>query len=226
MFEVSEAWKQAYPGASVGVLALRGVANPPHHPALEDQKKALEEGLRARYAGLDRKTIEALPLMQAYAAYYKRFNKTYHVQLQLESIVFKGKPIPSVAALVEAMFMAEVKNLLLTAGHDLDALQLPLRLDVAGGTEQYMLLRGQEQQIKENDMMISDQSGIVSSILYGPDQRTPIRAETKNALFTVYAPPGIGPQSVQDHLEDILASVRVFTPQAGVEMNRVFVSGD
>ena len=62
-------------------------------------------------------------MIQAYAAYYERFNKTYHVQLQLESVALKGKSIPRVSALVEAMFMAELENLLLTAGHDLDVVQ-------------------------------------------------------------------------------------------------------
>jgi hypothetical protein len=44
-----------------------------------------------------------------------------------------------VAALVEAMFIAEVKNMLLTAGHDLDAVQLPITLDVSKGDGRYIL---------------------------------------------------------------------------------------
>jgi hypothetical protein len=34
-------------------------------------------------------------------------------------VALKGKAIPRQAALVEAMFMAELENLILTAGHDL-----------------------------------------------------------------------------------------------------------
>ncbi len=94
------------------------------------------------------------PILQAYDAYYRQFKKTYHVQLQLESILFKGKSIPSVAALVEAMFMAEVDSLLLTAGHDLDTLHLPLTLDAAQGAETYTLFRGEPQTPKAGDMMI------------------------------------------------------------------------
>jgi hypothetical protein len=44
--------------------------------------------------------------------------------------------------------------------------------------------------------MISDGIGIISNIIYGPDQRTQITANTHNAIFTVYAPDGIGEQSV------------------------------
>lgn len=135
MFQVSDLWKTTYPTAHAGLLVMREVINPPHHAELEKRKAALEEELRARFAGQDRAALLSHPILQAYDAYYRQFKKTYHVQLQLELIFFKGKSIPSVAALVEAMFMAEVDTLLLTAGHDLDTLHLPLILDAAQGTE-------------------------------------------------------------------------------------------
>ncbi|MBF8281343.1 MAG: hypothetical protein HW378_258, partial [Anaerolineales bacterium] len=116
MLIVSEAWQTNYPGASQGILVMRNVANPEHHPALEKLKTELEEQLRARFAGYDKAALTALPSVQPYVAYYGQFKKTYHVLLQLESVALKGKPLPRVAALVEAMFMAELKNQLLTAG--------------------------------------------------------------------------------------------------------------
>src|SRR5512145_520464 len=172
MFEVTSAWKSTYPEAHAGVLVMRSVSNPAHHAALESKKAALEEQLRAQFAGQDRAAIASHPVLRAYSEYYRQFKKTYHIQLQLESIVLKGKSIPSVAALVESMFMAEMQDLLLTAGHDLDVLRLPLTLDVATGTERYTLLRGEEQTLKPGDMMIKDREGVISSIVYGPDRRT------------------------------------------------------
>jgi DNA/RNA-binding domain of Phe-tRNA-synthetase-like protein len=222
MFEVTSAWKSTYPEALVGVLVMRAVSNPAHDPALENRKAALEEGLRSQFAGQDRTTIASHPILRAYGEYYRQFKKTYHIQLQLESIVLKGKSIPSVAALVEAMFMAEMKDLLLTAGHDLDALHLPLTLDVATGSERYTLLRGEDQVLKAGDMRISDQAGIISSILYGPDQRTQISPDTRNVIFTVYAPPGIDKQTVVQHLQGIKENVMVFASQAQVELLNVY----
>jgi DNA/RNA-binding domain of Phe-tRNA-synthetase-like protein len=222
MFEVMSTWRSSYPEAHAGVLVMRAVSNPAHHPALESQKAALEQELRAQFSGQDRTAIASHPILRAYAEYYRQFKKTYHIQLQLESIVLKGKSIPSVAALVEAMFMAEMKDMLLTAGHDLDVLQLPLSLDVAVGTEQYTLLRGEQQTLKAGDMMISDQMGVISSIVYGPDQRTQITTETRNVIFTVYAPPGINEQSVTQHLQSIEENVLLFAPQAQVELLKVY----
>jgi DNA/RNA-binding domain of Phe-tRNA-synthetase-like protein len=196
---------------------MRGADNPAHHAQLEERKVALEARLRARYAGQTRADLLRNPILQAYDAYYKQFKKTYHVQLQLESILLKGKSIPSVAALVECMFMAEMGDLLLTAGHDLDSLHLPLSLDVAGGTESYILLRGELQAPKAGDMMIRDSDSIISSIVYGPDLRTQIAAGTRNAVFTIYAPRGIHPQDVQRQLEQIRDNVLLIAPNATVE---------
>jgi DNA/RNA-binding domain of Phe-tRNA-synthetase-like protein len=222
MFQISTAWASAYPDAHVGVLMMREVVNPPHHPELEAQKAALEEQLRARWAGQDRRALEQLPVLQVYKTYYGRFKKSYHVQLQLESIVFKGKALPTVAALVEAMFMAEVKNLLLTAGHDLDKTQGSLTLNVATGDETYVLMRGQPQALKAGDMFIADEVGILSSIVYGPDQRTAIGPETRRVGFTVYAPPGIAAPAVLQHLADIRQNVESLAPNAQVELLQVF----
>ena len=201
---------------------MRDVANPPHHEELEKRKIALEQELRARYSGQDRATLMQMPVLQAYAAYYRRFTKTYHVQLQLESIVFKGKSIPGVAALVEAMFMAEIKNLLLTAGHDLDVLHLPITLDVSQGDERCTLLRGQEQELKAGDMFIHDGAGVISSILYGPDQRTAISEQTRHVAFTVYAPAGIAEETLLNHLRDLQQNVLIIAPDAQVELLQAF----
>ena len=126
------------------------------------------------------------------------------------------------AALVEAMFMAEMDTLLLTAGHDLDAVRLPLTLDVARQDESYVLLRGDAQAPKAGDMLIRDREGIVSSIVYGPDQRTQINAKTRNAVFTVYAPEGIRVEAIEEHLARIQTNVQIITPGAQVGLLQIY----
>jgi DNA/RNA-binding domain of Phe-tRNA-synthetase-like protein len=224
MLIVSEAWRKAFPGAVVGTLVMRDVTNPESHAALDQRKQELENQLRSCFSNGGRATIKTLPVIQAYAAYYERFKKTYHVQLQLESVAMKGKSIPRVATLVEAMFMAELKNMLLTAGHDLDAVQAPIRLNVSTGNERYVLLNGQEQVLKPGDMFVADAQGVISDVIYGPDQRTRITTTTRRVLFVVYAPAGIGAEAVRRHLEDIQADIALFAPQAVVESLAVHVA--
>jgi len=222
VFELTSDWQSTFPNAHAGVLAMRNASNPAHHTELERLKAELEEGLRSQFTGQDRAAIASHPVLKVYGEYYKRFKKTYHVQLQLESIVLKGKSIPSVASLVECMFMGEMKNFLLTAAHDLDKLGLPLTLDVTQGTESYTLMRGEEQIVKAGDMAISDQAGIISNIIYGPDQRTQITESTRNVVFTVYAPAGIDEQLVMRHFQDMRDYVLVIAPEAEVELMQVF----
>lgn len=213
MISISPALTEKIPDVSIGILAVRQVMNCPDHPALHEAREELVIDLRNRYSELDRKAIRALPVMAAYDAFYRNFRKTYHVQLQLESIVFKGKPIFSPSALVGAMFMAELKTGLLTAAHDLAVLDLPLSAEIAVGKESYKRLDGTHQELKAGDLYIRDEKGILSSVIYGPDQRTRIQPDTNQAVYTTYGPPGISKKQVLEELEILEGYLRLFAPQ-------------
>jgi len=218
---ISAEWQTRYPGAAAGLLAVTG-AGGPASPGFAARVDRFEAGLQARFAGYDRAALAALSALQAYRDYYKRFKKTYHVLLQLESVALKDRPLPRAAPLVEAMFMAELQNQLLTAGHDLAALQGGLRLGVAAGDESYTTFSGEPQALKPGDMFISDAAGVISSIIYGPDQRTRIQPGTQAAVYTVYAPPGIGAQAVHSHLEDMHDFILAAFPQARLAQLKVY----
>lgn len=216
MLTVTQAWEDRFPGAVVGVLAITDVTNMKAHAGLDARKREIEESIRSRYAGMERAELRELERMAVYASYYKRHKKSYHVLLQLESVL-KGKPIPAISGLVEANFMAELKNQLLTAAHDADALEAPITLDVSAGTEEFMQMTGNRQVLKEGDMVISDGRGVMSCIIYGPDRRTKITPETSSAVYTTYAPSGIGETAVRDHLGDIRDNIVLFAPDAEVQ---------
>ncbi len=224
MLIVTQGWKDRFPGAVVGVLAMTGVANPKSHAGLDARKREIEQSIRSRYAGMERAELRELERMGVYAAYYKKHKKSYHVLLQVESVL-KGKPIPSISGLVEANFMAELKNQLLTAAHDADSLQRPITLDVSAGTEEFMQMTGNRQVLKEGDMVISDGDGVMSCIIYGPDRRTKITPETSSAVYTTYAPAGIGEAAVRDHLGDIRDNVLLFAPDAEVQHLDTYEAG-
>jgi DNA/RNA-binding domain of Phe-tRNA-synthetase-like protein len=221
---IGDTWRQAYPHASTGVLVMRDVENPDNHAPLENRIQSLEGELRSRYAGMDRTALATLPTLQAYYDYYKPYKKTYHVQLQIESLVMKGRSIPPASALVTAMFMAELTNLLLTAGHDLEKVDGPVCLEAARGDEIYTTLQGAEKTLKRGDMFMADHQGVISSVLYGPDARTRITSHTRAVVFTVYAPKGIAVALVKSHLDEICDHVRLVSPGAQVEMLEVYTA--
>src|SRR5688572_22161304 len=200
---------------------MRGVANPASNDRLNDLAGALETEVRFRFGTTDREAIRAIAPLPAYAAYYKRWGQRYHVAMQLESVAQKGKALPRVAALVEAMFIAELRNLLLTAGHDLDALELPVHLTV-GTSESYVAPNGQETTVKAGDMVIADARGrVLSAIVTGPSDVARIGPETASALFYIYAPPGVDAAHVSAHLDEIEVNVRLISPNAEVIVRQI-----
>jgi DNA/RNA-binding domain of Phe-tRNA-synthetase-like protein len=112
------------------------------------------------------------------------------------------------------MFMSELRNLILTAGHDLATLQLPLHADATRDGDVLTQMSGAERTLQAGDMKMADATGIVSTVLYGPDRRTRITSDTRGVLFAVYAPAGIGADAVREHLEDIRANVLLIAPGA------------
>jgi len=214
-------WRATHPGAVIGLLELSGVDNSRSSPKLDERKRETEARLRERYQGFARADFLSLPVMAAYQKYYKRFTKTYHVLLQLESIVLKGKSLPDVSPLVDANFTAEVDTLVLTAGHDVAKLVGPVVMDVSREGDQITRMNGILKDMDAGDMVMRDATGVVCSIIYGQDNVSPISSATTHVLYVAYAPVGVSPEIVEAQLQKIEENVRVFCPGVAVEQSRL-----
>jgi len=159
--------------------------------------------------------------MSAYVRYFKRFGKTYHVQLQVESIVSKGKSLPNVTPLVDANFVAEVETLVLTAGHDAAKLQGAVSIDVSRDGDQMTQMNGALKPLAAADMIMRDANGVCCSILYGQDDRSPISSATSHVLYVAYAPAGVPAEVVDGQLRQIEENVRLFSPKVSIEQHRL-----
>jgi DNA/RNA-binding domain of Phe-tRNA-synthetase-like protein len=210
-------WRITHPGAVIGLLELSGVENTRPSLELDDRKRETEARLRRRYEGFTRPDFLALPVMAAYARYYKRFNKTYHVQLQVESIALKGKRLPNVSPLVDSNFIAEVETLVLTAGHDVGKVRGAASIDVSRDGDELTPMTGTPRALRAGDMVMRDADGICCSIIYGQDNRSPISAETSHVLYVAYAPVGVPAETVEAHLQVIEENARLFSPMAARE---------
>ena len=201
--ELTSALKTAYPEAVFGSLIVRNVANIKADEALGERKRGLEKKIREAYADVAEDNT-----IQSYNAYFKKWGKTYPIEFQITTIKNGGR-FPNVSVLVDCMFLAELKNRLLTSGHNLDAIQNSLVFDVTKGGERYLKINGKEQELKGNDVILRDEKGILASVLYGPAQRTGITPETKNALYFAWCPHDVGKESIRMHLNDILLNVQL-----------------
>lgn len=218
---VTDAWRSTHPGAVIGLLELSGAEN--IHPSLrlDNRKRETEGRLRELYKGFGRQDFLSLPVMSAYAQYYKKFNKTYHVQLQVESIVLHGKNLPNVSPLVDSNFIAEVETLVLTAAHDVAKLHGSISMDVSRQGDQIVLMNGATKAIRAGDMIMRDANGVCCSIIYGQDNRSPVSAETSRPLYVAYASVGVPAETVDAQLRKIEENIRLFSPMAVVEQRRL-----
>jgi DNA/RNA-binding domain of Phe-tRNA-synthetase-like protein len=219
--EIDPQWFKTYPGAHIGLLLIGNVDNAKQTAALDEHKRQVEAAQRKRFADFSRQDLLALDVLKAYRSYYKKFNKTYHVLLQLESIVHKGKKLPNVNPLVDANFAAEIETLLLTAGHDADTLQWPVAIGVSQGTESFVPMNGSQRTLKAGDMIMKDRTGVVCTVIYGQDNTSPISRQTRRVLYVTYVPAGVKRATVENHLETITTNVLRFEPQAKVEYREI-----
>lgn len=224
LISATEAWRTTHPGAVIGLLELSGVENIHTSPQLDARKGETELQLRERYRDFTRQDFLALPVILAYEQYYKRFRKTYHVQLQLESIVLKGKSLPEVSPLVDANFMAEVDTLVLTAGHDVAKLHGDVCIDVSREGEEMTQMNGAPKAILAGDMVMRDANGISCSIIYGQDNRSLISVETSHVLYVAYAPLSVPHATVEAQVRKIEENIRLFAPLARVERRQLLLA--
>ncbi len=221
----SDEWTRVHKGAVIGLLELSGVDNKAPSPELESRKREAERELRSAFDGYNRDDFLKLPVMAAYRRYYKQFKKTYHVQLQLESIVRGDRDLPAVSPLVDANFLAEMTTMVLTAGHDAARLQAPIMIDVSGEGDLIDQFDGETRALRPGDMIMRDARGVCCSIIYGQDGRSPITPATDHVLYVSYAPAGVSAELVQAHLESIEHNVRLFAPSAKSEQLRLIIAG-
>lgn len=217
----TDAWNHAHAGAKIGLLEISGVDNSQPAPALDQEKRAIEERLREKYAGFSREDLLELPVMQAYHRYYRKFGYTYHVLLQLESVALKGKSLPKVSPLVDSNFAAELDTLILTAGHDVAQLEAPVVIDIAQDGDDVVQMGGERKIIPTGDMVMRDAKGISCTILRGQDNRSPISRATTHVLYVSYVPQGITEQQVRAQLEAMEKHVRLFASNCKVEQSSI-----
>jgi len=222
MLQIDKNVHKLYPDAKMGILAMKNVdASAPADPGAA---VAAVEIIRSKYGHLNRAGLKALQPIQSYVNYYKNFGYSYHVLAQLESILSGKRSLNAPSGLLAAMFQTELESMLLTAGHDLSALQLPLELKVATGNEQYQSMSGKAVTTVSGDLMVCSGENAISSILRGPDSQSRISKSTTGALFTVYAPQGIDTTTIQAMLKTLEGKIRAFSPGADTAELSVFES--
>jgi DNA/RNA-binding domain of Phe-tRNA-synthetase-like protein len=213
-------FRAAFPGGVFGALTVRGCPDGAGADGLVAETRAVASRLRARFPG---ETIETDPVARAYAAYFRRHGARYPVVHQAKTVL-AGRPIESPQALVLAMFAAELDSLVLTSGHDLDALQGPLHVDVARDGDVYTKISGKPQAVRPGDMVVRDREGIIACVVHGPDHRTRLSPSSTAALFGAWCPVDLSAAVAEAHLAALAGLIRRQWPDAVIDPPRVWTA--
>jgi hypothetical protein len=79
-------------------------------------------------------------------------------------------------------------------------------------------VRAQRESVASGRRSIPSRAALVEAMFMAELQRTRIGAGTHNVFFAVYAPAGVGEQTVADHLENIRSNVLLVAPEAETEL--------
>lgn len=195
--------KSIYPDLKVSIMEIKLTSKIDFDQGLIKLKKELENKIRNDY-----KNPEILEKVIKYNSFYKKFDSKVPMEFQIKSIL-NNKEIQRINPIITSMFMAELKNIMLTAGHDLDKLGKKIEVLCSDGNEEYTKINEKSQKLKRNDIFATDGAGIISSVLYGPDFRTKIIDETRNCIFMCYCPFKISDNEIREHMLDILNYLRI-----------------
>ncbi len=194
--------RRMYPNLKAAVMEARFGEAPEFSRQLSEHKQVLESEIRESC-----RQPEELERVRLYNEFYRKFGSKVPMEFQIKSVL-NGKEIPRINAIVSCMFMAELKNVVLTAGHDLDMMGEKIEVMLSQGEEEYTNISGKVQNLKKGDVYASDCGKIVSSVLYGPDSDTRISEKTKKCLFMCYSF-GLKGEELKAHLEDIKGYLRL-----------------
>lgn len=200
---ISNNLQQEFPDLKIAIMRVKNIDYQSDETKLKQEKQKIEKFIRTNY-----QDVKNLDVIKSYNQFFKKFGKVYPIQYQIQSII-DGKGLPSTIKVVEAMFMAELQTLFLTAGHDLDKIEGNLQVQLTIGDEKYLKINQKDQSLKPRDIIGLDDKGIISSVLYGPDFRTKITKSTTNCLFFSYFPYGQNDENITEHFNSILKYIKL-----------------
>lgn len=211
----TDRWREEHRGSHAAVVLYRGLSVGDETNALAAMKRDLEAELRSRWSSATKQELLADPTLAAYQRHDQRFGQNYHVAMQILSIAQKGKSIPSRNPLIEAMFMTELKTGVLASAQDLDQIALPITIDSADGTEQYIRYDGVEERCKAGDQLMRGADGnILTSIAQGPTAHGLVTPETTAVAYCFYFPTGVPESAISESLAYLDQCVRAACPDA------------
>jgi DNA/RNA-binding domain of Phe-tRNA-synthetase-like protein len=183
-FSMSQNYVQRYPDVGFGLTLISGCKDHPNPDGFDQYKRKLLRKMRKRQT-----LAQITDRINTYAEFFQRFGYECPLVKHLKRTVNSG--FPRYSLFVDAHFMAEMCAGILVAVTDFDQFDGNLSLDTADDGEICAGMGGREFIMKQGEIVLRDEKGIVCVLCQGADEKTRVQEDTTHVLFYAYAVPGI-----------------------------------
>jgi DNA/RNA-binding domain of Phe-tRNA-synthetase-like protein len=209
VFQYHPAVLERYPSLAAGVIQLRGLRNQPSPLKLaqlygDEQQRVIQK--------IGQTPLSEIPSLAAWRAAFRLFgvDPTQYrsaAEALLRRLTKKGD-IPSINALVDLCNLVSIRYALPVAAFDLRALQLPVTVQFAQGTERYTPLgEAVLEHPPAGEVVFADQTGLVIARrwCHRQSEESAAQLDTSTALLTVEAHHPGAPADIQLAVRDLLS---------------------
>ena len=183
-FNISQAYRERYPGVGFGLTLISGCQNLLNPPGFAQHKRKLLRKMRKRET-----LAQISERIDIYQKFFESFGFECPLPHHLKRTVNSG--FPRYSLIVDAHFMAEMCAGILVAVTDYDRFEGALELDLAEAGEICKGMGERDFITKSGEIVLRDEAEIVCVLCQGADQKTRVQEHTQNVLFYAYAVPGI-----------------------------------
>ncbi|MEE9406368.1 MAG: tryptophan--tRNA ligase [Candidatus Aenigmarchaeota archaeon] len=193
--QFSQKIKERYPTMRLGLVEIRNVVNSGSRE-LRDERRTVERIVKKEY-----RNWEKVDIIKAYDKFFGRHDRPFPIVEGVKAVL-KGKGIPTLSPLVDAMLLAELKHLVLMTAHDLDKIDGTLTVDQAMEGDEFVNIAGDTVPLEQGDVVIRDRKGVIGTYLEGQSLRTKVTKKTRNCAYFAFYVPGVKDVRIKNCLKD------------------------
>lgn len=208
--KVDPSVKEKYPEFVTGYIIARGVKIEKAVSGLEEAKRKVFDGLKAKYGTVPMAEISEVGL---YREFYKVMGvDPSRLKPPTEYLLRKALDgrFPAINNLVDSCLLATIQHWIVVGVYDLDSFEGEPQVTVASGTETFETIDGRQVSPVAGEVILRDSVKIISAYTVGDAKASMITPKTKNVLIIAWNAPGMDKSRVEEALATISGYVESF----------------
>jgi len=198
------------PELSICIGTITHVCNDKENEQIRQLKKAVYEGVRAKY---NIETLKDDSTVRAYRDFYWKLNidptKTRPSGEALLRRVLHSEELPTISTVVDAYNLGSMKTIIPISGFDIDRLNPPFHVRFAKSGETFIGIgMNKPMPLEEKMLVLSDERQVLCIYPYRDADLTKITMQTRNVMIIGYGALGITNQQLEETIQTTLAYIK------------------